>query len=41
MSRSAAPASPAPTVPSAWADVVARYLEALRLTHYAADTAVA
>src|SRR5438094_7374966 len=24
--------------PSAWADVVARYLEALRLTHYAADT---
>src|SRR5438309_1008903 len=37
MSRSAA-ASPAPAVPSAWAAVVARYLEALRLTHYAADT---
>ncbi len=38
MSRSALSASPAPAVPSAWADVVARYLEALRLTHYAADT---
>ena len=24
--------------PSAWADAVARYLEALRLIHYAADT---
>jgi len=31
---SAAAASP----PNAWADAVARYLEALRLTHYAADT---
>jgi integrase/recombinase XerD len=39
MSRSAAAVSPAtPPPPSAWADVVARYLEALRLTHYAADT---
>src|SRR5947199_8774190 len=38
MSRTAAATSPAPVVPSAWADVVARYLEALRLTHYAADT---
>jgi site-specific recombinase XerD len=38
MSRSAASASPATAAPSAWADVVARYLEALRLTHYAADT---
>src|SRR3990172_1870703 len=38
MSRAAASASPAPAVPRAWADVVARYLEALRLTHYAADT---
>ena len=31
-------ASPAPKAPSGWADVVARYLEALRLIHYAADT---
>src|SRR5213594_1336019 len=38
MSRTAPATSPAPVVPSAWADVVARYLEALRLTHYAADT---
>src|SRR3989338_8269213 len=38
MSRWAASAPPAPAVPSAWTDVVARYLEALRLTHYAADT---
>ena len=36
MSRAAVAASP-PT-PDAWADVMARYLEALRLTHYAADT---
>jgi hypothetical protein len=39
MSRSAAAPSPAtPPPPGAWTDVVARYLEALRLTHYAADT---
>lgn len=38
MSRAAAATSHAPATPSAWADVVARYLEALRLTHYAADT---
>jgi integrase/recombinase XerD len=38
MSRAAAAPSPAPPPPGAWADVVARYLEALRLTHYAADT---
>src|SRR3972149_5607475 len=38
MRRAPPPASPAPAVPRAWADVVARYLEALRLTHYAADT---
>jgi integrase/recombinase XerD len=38
MSRSAAASSAVPSPPSAWADVVARYLEALRLTHYAADT---
>ncbi|MGH7302755.1 MAG: site-specific tyrosine recombinase XerC [Candidatus Rokuibacteriota bacterium] len=31
-------ASSAPTAPDAWADVVARYLEALRVTHYAATT---
>ena len=38
MSRLAAAPSPASPVPNPWADVVARYLEALRLTHYAADT---
>jgi integrase/recombinase XerD len=38
MSRTATATSPAPAAPGAWADVVARYLEALRLTHYAADT---
>ena len=38
MSRSAVAPSAVPSPPSAWADVVARYLEALRLTHYAADT---
>jgi integrase/recombinase XerD len=39
MSRSAAaPSTATPPPPGAWADVVARYLEALRLTHYAADT---
>jgi integrase/recombinase XerD len=38
MSRAAESTAPAPAAPSAWADVVARYLEALRLTHYAADT---
>jgi len=37
MSGTATAASSAPA-PSAWTDVVARYLEALRLTHYAADT---
>jgi integrase/recombinase XerD len=36
MSRAAA--SPSPPAPSDWAAVVARYLEWLRLTHYAADT---
>src|SRR6266850_1051554 len=38
MSRVAVASSPPPPPPAAWADVVARYLEALRLTHYAADT---
>jgi integrase/recombinase XerD len=38
MSRAATASSSAPPPPGAWADVVARYLEALRLTHYAADT---
>ena len=38
MSRAATAPSAAPSPPSAWADVAARYLEALRLTHYAADT---
>jgi YD repeat-containing protein len=36
LSRSSA--SPAREAPSAWAHVVGRYLEALRVTHYAADT---
>src|SRR6058998_3567850 len=38
MSLAAATTLPTPPPPGAWADVVARYLEALRLTHYAADT---
>src|SRR6266540_2838988 len=38
MSRAAESTAAAPAAPSAWADVVARYLEALRLTHYAAAT---
>jgi integrase/recombinase XerD len=39
MSRAAASATTAAPPPSGtWTDVVARYLEALRLTHYAADT---
>ena len=36
--RGTTSASPASRAPGAWADAVARYLEALRLTHYAADT---
>jgi integrase/recombinase XerD len=31
-------ASPAPEAPSSWAHAVRRYLEGLRVTHYAADT---
>jgi integrase/recombinase XerD len=31
-------ASPAPEGPSGWAHAMRRYLEALRVTHYAADT---
>jgi integrase/recombinase XerD len=39
MRRAVAASSPAPPPPpGAWTDVVARYLDALRLTHYAADT---
>ena len=31
-------ASPAPATPTGWAHAVERYLEALRVTHFAADT---
>jgi integrase/recombinase XerD len=37
MTRTVASATP-PPAPTGWAEVIARYLEWLRLTHYAADT---